>query len=189
MKKRGTIKKYQFPGTKCKIAGCSNPVFMSKTVGLCCKHKQRASTGRMLENGELVEAVKKMECVSCGDTFFSHGKALGRSKYCIKCKEKERKKVLKENSRGLFRISPRQATIEKHNKIIGKRYLWHLMKVFIDVGNPNLIFSSTNSLTNKNYERNSLIIEMRISGKTLSFIGKKFSISSERVRQIIKENT
>jgi len=179
-KKRGTIEKYQFPGIKCKIDGCNNPVFMSKTVGLCCLHKGRASTGRMLENGDLVEVSEYRACISCGVTFFVKGKAVSSSKYCSECRGIEKKKVGAENRHDHFRIGPND--IEKYNERIRKKYLLQVLKLFVAVGSP----CTVNPPPEKR-EKSFLMMDMRDRGIPLRDIGIQFGISGERVRQIIRD--
>lgn len=159
-----------FPGTKCKINGCNNPVWPSKERGLCGTHNEREKTGRMLENGELVPLTKIIRCASCGVTFTATGKAVSSKKYCENCRDVERiKKQQKYNREHRNTIDQKD---KKAYRNIRQRYISRILSGII----KDL----------KNRERYEPIIEMRKS-YTLEETGKKFGISRERVRQIVRD--
>lgn len=165
-----------FPGTKCKIAGCENPVWPSKLKGLCGRHYQRSYTGRMLDSGELAPPTKIIRCASCGHTFKATGKAVCAKKYCENCREAEAVKVRSENSAGIYRRGKHEPSEAKEKKRKERDEHKILMKI------ANWLVSKTDSIS-----RYMPLLEMHRDGSPRKNIAEKFGISRQRVDQIVKE--
>jgi len=150
-------------GTKCRIAGCGNKVWPNKKIGFCSNHYQKLKNGTIDINGNKLKRHK--ECGNCGN-IFELKTTDGNVRFCETCRPSQRKQTCAENYVGEYRRKK-----ETHKTPI--------------IYSADRYVISKRDMTSR-YPRNADIINFRQSGMTLAEIGKRFNISRERVRQILK---
>ena len=152
-------------GTKCRIDGCNNKVWPNKEIGFCSNHYQKLKRGTIDINGD--ELKRHKLCEYCGEKF-ELKTTDNNVRFCEECRSAQRKQTCAENYVSEYRRN------KNHHK-------------------TPVIYSTERYIISKRdttpkYSRNTDIINFRQSGMTLDKIGKKFSISKERVRQILNNS-
>lgn len=159
-----------FPNTKCKIEDCSNPIWPSKTKGLCNLHYQREKRGRMNIDGTLsVLPVQQKKCETCENIFDLKLKA-NNVRWCPMCRVDEYRKIQNENNHGIYRRVKRSETKARKMK---ERYL-RVITFWLDNKARKIA-------------KYGMILKMRKEGKSLRKIGKEYGMSYQRIAQILKE--
>ena len=160
---------YGFENTKCKIETCSDLVWPNKTLGYCHKHYQRYRTGRMDENGDLLQLPQRTKmCKVCG-TDIVLGPREHRTKWCKECRPKEYARIQTENNHGIYGRGQRIDTQKRDRGILS----WYLDCIIRD-------------LDKIQHQRNKYrpIIMAREAGKTFREIGIEFHFTHQRAQQI-----
>ena len=184
---------YGFPGTKCKIEGCENPVWPNKTLGYCNRHYLRHKTGRMTINGELLPLPLKTKiCESCGKSFIILNRKAQYVRFCPPCRPVEYAKNQKENRYGIYRWQIRkggcinteqckhrreQQRQEQHSKAIKRAYVAHVLN--------KIIKACKRRVKHKAKYKDMLL--MRENGNTYNEIAKHFGCSRQNVHQICSQ--
>ena len=161
---------FGFTGTECKIEGCNNPVWPSKTKGLCNLHYQREKRGRMNPDGTLISlSLRQGKCETCGNIFDLKLMA-NNVRWCPTCRTDEYRKIQNENNHGIYR---REKTSRMKMRKLREKYFMAVAFWFDKKA--------------KKIVKYRVLLEMRKQGESLRKIGEKHGMSGQRVAQIINE--